>query len=133
MTFTFDTSLSTNLALVRFHIGDTSSDGAYLADETINYWINKDATLGEAVIHCIEYIITQLSIPNFRKDWLSIDLEKARAGYETMLKNKRQEFGIYNATISSSIKHAHRADSYEYLSEVNSDGLHYDDPSGGAP
>jgi hypothetical protein len=34
MTFTFDTSLTTDLALARFHIGDVSEEGHYLEDET---------------------------------------------------------------------------------------------------
>jgi hypothetical protein len=132
VTFTFDTSLSTDLAKVRFHIGDTSSEGHYLEDETIQYFIDN-GSVGSSVIACIKYIITQLSSPNFRVDWMSVSNEQARAGYETLLKMKQQEFGISSASVSCTIKHAHRADSYEYSDTVNSDGLHYDDPSGGAP
>jgi hypothetical protein len=132
MTFTFNNSLGDNVSLVRFHIGDTSDKGHYLEDETIRYFINT-GSVGSAVIACIKYIITQLSSPNFRLDWLTVSNEQARAGYETLLKMKQQEFGISSATVSCTIKHAHRADSYEYSDTVNYDGLHYDDPSGGAP
>jgi hypothetical protein len=131
VTFTFDSSLSTDLAKVRFHIGDTTEAGAYLADETINYWVEQDATLGEAIIHCIQYIISQLSTPQFSADGFSISTTNAIAGYQSMLKQKQQEFGISNTSAKCVIKHAHRADSYEYSDELNADGLHYDDPSGG--
>jgi len=132
MTFTFATSLSTDLALVRFHIGDTHEDGHYLENETIQYFITA-GSVGSAVVACIKYIITQLSQPDFRLDWMSVSNAEARKGFEIMLKQKQQEFGISNVIATSSISHAHRADSYEYSEEVNADGLHYEDPSGGAP
>ena len=129
MTYTFNNSLSTDVSLVRFHIGDNHDNGHYLEDETIQYFVDN-GSVGSAVIACIKYIITQLSIPNFRKDWLSVTNEQARAGYETLLKIKQQEFGISSATVTSIISHTHRADSYEYLSEVNDEGEHYDAPDG---
>jgi hypothetical protein len=129
VTYTFNNSLSTDVSLVRFHIGDNHDNGHYLEDETIQYFVDN-GSVGSAVIACIKYIITQLSIPNFRKDWLSVTNEQARAGYETLLKIKQQEFGISDAVVSSTISHAHRADSYEQLSEVNDEGLYYDAPDG---
>jgi hypothetical protein len=124
MTFTFDNTLSTDLALVRFHIGDTHSDGYYLADETINYLVTTHGVAG-AVIRSIEYIITQLSQPNFKLDWLSVTNSEARAGYEKLKKEKEQELGIATGAIATStITHSHRADSYE-----NDDG-DYTDPDG---
>lgn len=129
MTFTFDNTLSTDLARVRFEIGDTNEAGHYLEDETINYFLTNES-VGEAVVSCIEHIITQLSQPDFKKDWLSVSMGEARKGYEVMLKQKRQKYGVYNVTASSTISHAHRADSYEQLSEPNDDGLYYDEPDG---
>lgn len=123
MSFTFDTALSTDLALIRFHIGDTHEEGHYLDDKTIQYFITA-GSVGSAVVACIKYIITQLSTPNFSKDWLSVSNEQARAGYETLLKVKQQEFGISNVVAASTISHVHRADSYENVGGV------YTDPDG---
>ena len=115
MTFTFDTSLSTDLALVRFNIGDTSEEGAYLADETITALLTSKGSVGGAVVASIKYILTQLSTPNFKKDWLSVDYEMAREGFEMLLKNKAQEFGISlsNATFASTVALPYRANSYQ--------------------
>lgn len=129
MTYSFSNALADDVSKVRFHIGDNHDDGHYLEDETIQYFITAES-VGSAIIACIKYIITQLSIPNFRKDWLSVTNEQARAGYENLLKLKQQEFGISDAMATSTISHSHRADSYEYLSEVNDEGKHYDTPDG---
>ena len=128
--FTFDNTLSTDLAKVRFEIGDVNSEGHYLEDETITYFLTT--SIGQAVVSCIEHIITQLSIPDFKLDWMSVSNAQARSAFENMLKLKQQKYGISSgAVMTCTIKHAHRADSYEYSEELNDDGLHYDDPSGG--
>ncbi len=116
MTFTFDPALATDLALVRFNIGDTSEKGAYLADETIDALLTSEGSVGGAVIASIRYILTQLSTPNFKKDWLSVDYKTAREGFETLLKDKAQEFDIKltrGVSLSSSISSVSRADSYQ--------------------
>ena len=122
MSFTFDNTIATDLAKVRFEIGDTNEKGHYLEDETINYYLTDG--VGSAVINCIEYIITQLSMPDFKLDWMSVSNAQARAGFETILKTKRQKYGIYNVSMVSTVSHAHRADSYE-----NQDGV-YTAPDG---
>jgi hypothetical protein len=117
MTFTYDITLSTDLSQVRFNIGDTNEKGAYLADETINALLTSEGSVGGAVVASIRYILTQLSTPNFKQDWLSVDYEKARQGYEKMLKDKSQEFGIsLGASVSSTIAQPYRSDSYQYTS-----------------
>ena len=116
MTFTFDTDLSTDLALVRFNIGDTSEEGAYLADETITALLSQEGTIGKAVIASIRYILTQLSTPNFKKDWLSVDYKTAREGFEKLLIDKAEEFDISltrGIKLVSSISNVSRADSYQ--------------------
>lgn len=123
MTFTFTPGLSTDTDLVRFHIGDTNTDGHYLEDETINYFLtNYD--VATAVIRCIQYIITQLSTPNFRLDWLTVSNEMARAGYETLLKSKALELGISLSGVvaSSTISLPYRADSYQDSADSVHDG-----------
>jgi len=116
MTFTFDASLGTDLALVRFNIGDTSEEGAYLSDETITALLTSEGSVGGAVIASIRYIITQLATPNFKKDWLSVDYKTAREGFEKLLKDKAHEFDIKlmkGISFSSSISNPSRADSYQ--------------------
>lgn len=125
MTYTYTADLSTNLAKVRFHIGDTNTNSAYLEDATINALITSEGSVGGAVIACIKYIITQLSQPDFRLDWMSVSNAEARKGFENLLKQKAQEFGIAAyASAASTISFPHRADSYE-----NDDG-EYEDPDG---
>lgn len=116
-TFTFDNTLSTDLALVRFHIGDTSSAGNYLWDETINALVTSEGSVGAASVACIRYIITQLASPDFKLDWLTVSNKEARAGFEQLLKTKSQEFGIsLGATASATISLPYRADSDQYSS-----------------
>ena len=124
MSFTFSTDLHTDLAKVRFAIGDTNSAGAYLTDETITALITLQGSVGGAVIESIKYIITQLSQPDFRLDWMSVSNAEARKGFEALLKTKAQEYGISlsKLTPASTISNAHRADSYEFDD--------YDEPDG---
>jgi cysteine synthase len=117
--FDFDSTLSTDLAKVRFEIGDTNEDGHYLEDETINYFL-ANYSVGQAVVSCIDHIITQLSVPDFKLDWMSVSNAEARKAFENMLKLKQQKYGITSgAVMTSSIAHAHRADSFE-----NEDGVY---------
>ena len=122
MTFTFDASLADDVSLVRFHIGDTGNPGYYLEDETIQYWVTA-GTVGSAVIACIKYIITQLSQPDFKLDWMSVSNKEARAGFEKLLKDKSLEFGINlsGVTASSTISLTYRADSLQDSSEATYD------------
>ena len=111
MTFTFDASLGDDVSLVRFHIGDNNVDGYYLEDETIQYFVTA-GSVGSAVIACIKYIISQLSKPDFRLDWMAVsDMKSARAGYEDLLNKKVAEFGLPLYTASSTISLPYRADS----------------------
>ena len=115
MTYTFDAELGTDLALVRFHIGDTNENGAYLADETIDALVTSEGSVGGAAIASIKYIITQLSSPNFKLDWLSVSNEMAREGFEKLLVTKSQEFGVAlsGLTASATISLPSRADSFQ--------------------
>ena len=121
MTFTFASDLSTDLALTRFHIGDTNSNGAYLQDETIEALVTLEGSVGAASIACIKYIISQLSSPDFKQDWMSVSNEKARMGFEKLLVHKKQEFEL-GGTISTSLKLPYRADSYQDSDDSTYDG-----------
>lgn len=132
MAFTFDETLATDLAKVRFHVGDTHSDGHYLEDGTITALLTSEGSVGGAVVACLKYIITQLSSPNFRLDWLTVSNEQARDGYEKLLKSKALEFGISlsKVTASSTISLPYRSDSYQYsnvtrtVTEDDNDTMH---------
>jgi hypothetical protein len=121
--FTFASNLSTDLAKVRFHIGDTDADGYYLQDETINALITSEGSVGAAAIACIKYIISQLSKPNFKLDWMSVsDMQEARKGYQELLSQKVTEFGLPRYTASSTISLPYRADSGQDSDEWEYDG-----------
>jgi hypothetical protein len=123
MSFSFDESLGDDVSLVRFHIGDTSDDGHFLEDETIQYHVDA-GSVEAAAINCLRYIVTQLAQPNFKLDWLSVDSAEALRAYERLLRLKSQEFGIALLSPVTTISFPHRADSHE-----NDDGS-YDDPDG---
>jgi len=111
MTFSFDAALGNDVSLVRWHIGDDNSEGHFIEDETIQYWVDA-GTVGSAVVACIRYILSQLSKPDFRLDWMSVsNMKDAREGYEALLKDKMTEFGEYNVTAVSTISQPYRADS----------------------
>ena len=115
MTYTFDAALATDLAKVRFHIGDTNEDGAYLQDETINALVTSEGSVGGDVVSCIRYIITQLSSPDFKQDWLTVSNKEARTGFEKLLKDKAQELGVsLGVTATATISQPYRADSDQY-------------------
>jgi len=98
MTFTFTADLSINRDYVRFEIGDTTADSAWLSDELIASLITKAGSANGAVIKGLQYIITQLSKPDFKADWLSVTNGEARKGYETMLADKKREYGVGGLT-----------------------------------
>lgn len=94
MTFTYDTALSTDLAKVRFHIGDTDSDMPKFQDETINAILTQEGTVPKAVIKLLNSLIATLSDPAFTADWLRVNPAAAREGVLITLAIKRREFGI---------------------------------------
>ena len=117
MTYSYDINLANDEDLVRFHIGDTNTNGNYLEDETITAQLTITGSVGGATIACLKYIITQLASPDFKQDWMSVSNKEARAGFEMILKNKAQEFGIsLGASMTSTIKHPYRDDSDQYTS-----------------
>lgn len=115
MTFSYDINLANDEDLVRFHIGDTDTNGNYLEDETITALVSSEGSVGAAVVASLKYIITQLSSPNFKLDWLTVSNENAREGFEKILVTKSQEFGVAlsGMTASSSIGLPSRADSFQ--------------------
>lgn len=112
MTYTFDPSLADDVSYIRFQIGDTNTAGMFLQDETIQAVFDESDDYGDAIISCIQYIITQLSQPNFSLDWLNVSgMGEARAGYEKLLADKKVEFGIQRMSFTTTIALPYRADS----------------------
>lgn len=108
MAFTFGEDLTDASDYVRFHCGDTVSPG-FMSDALITSLIAVEGTNNKAVIAGIKYIISQLSRPNFRADWLQVDNAEARKGYEALLKEKRSEFGV--PMFTATVTHVYRVDS----------------------
>ena len=121
--FSYSPSLTDDISKVRFHTGDVDVEAHYVEDETIAALLAQYSNnINKVVIACIQFIISQLSSPNFSVDWLDVSLEEARKGYEALLQQKLNEeaSGSVGGTFSTAtlVKHAHRQDSYE----PNSDG-----------
>ena len=122
MSYSFDASLADDVSLVRFHVGDNSPEGHFLEDETIQYFVTS-GTVGSAVIASIKYIITQLSKPDFRLDWMAVsNMAAAREGYEKLLAQKIIEFGLHAYAATSTISQPYRADSKQDSDEAVYDG-----------
>ena len=122
MTVHYDVALGDDVSLVRFHCGDTDiENGHYLEDETIQYFVTS-SSVEQASLTCIRYIISQLSKPDFKLDWLQVSREKARQGYEKLLDDKADEFGISTSVLraTSTIVLPMRADSY--MEDADQDG-----------
>jgi hypothetical protein len=94
MAFTYAGTLTTDLDLVRFYVGDTDSAGYYLEDATITALVTLKGSVGGAVVAGIEYIIRKLSRPDFRADWLQVSNAEAVKAWERHLAIMRQDFGI---------------------------------------
>lgn len=95
---------------VRFHLGDTDSSAAKFTDEEITAIVTEQGTWQKAVVACLENLIARLSsTPDFRADWLQVSIGSAVAGYQSLLKTKRREFGI--ARITATAVQPYRPDS----------------------
>lgn len=109
MTFTYTENLTDDVDFVRFHTGDVVSSQAWMSDELITSLVSTTGSKERAVIAAFRHIITRLSQPNFRADWLQVDNASARAGYEKLLTEKKRELGI--STITADVVHTYRGDS----------------------
>jgi hypothetical protein len=109
MAFTYTEDLSIGRDFVRFHTGDVVSGESFLSDAVITSLIATTGSNEAAVIAAIRHIIARLSTPNFRADWLQIDNEAARRGYEKFLAEKKKELGL--GGLVSGVIHPYRADS----------------------
>lgn len=115
MSFSFSPALSDDLSIVRRYIGDIDADGFYLEDATITALIASEGGNKEAALECVEFIITQLQQPNFKKDWLSVTNDKAAEGWERTLSRLRKKWGLPVTTSRSTVQtvSVFRSDSYQ--------------------
>lgn len=112
MAFTFVPDLTINRDWVRYQTGDTTEGQNFLSDELITSLLAVETSKQLAALSAIKYIITQLSKPDFKADWLSVTNGEARKGYEKMLSDKAEEYGIsLRRTLSASVVNTYRSDS----------------------
>jgi len=112
MAFTYDASLTSDVDIVRFRLGDNKSEGYYLEDAEIDYWLANTDSLGEAMVKCIDYIIAQLAQPDFKLDWLTVSNREALKAWERTRTRIAQEEGVVLGAIpSASVSTPYRADS----------------------
>lgn len=107
MSATYD--LTTEVGEIRLHTADTDIANPRLSDEEIAYALDRQGSLGGAVVWCLQFRIAQLADPNFRADWLQVDNASAAKTLRALLADKRQEFGI--PALTASAKHTWRPDS----------------------
>ncbi len=110
MTFTYNTSIVTDITRVRYHTGDTVEAAAIFSDEDITFVISEEGGYQAAVISCLQHLIARISAePDMTADWLKIDLGRSLEGYQALLTEKRRAFDI--AAITATSKPVYRADS----------------------
>lgn len=121
MTYTFSPTLTDDVSLVRFHIGDCIEQDHRLEDATIQHFVTASG-IGVAVVRCIQYIITRLSQPDERVGSYSVSNAAARLSYQTLLMIKALEFNVSlsGVVVSSSVSLPWRSDSY--MTEGGQDG-----------
>ena len=119
--FFYDPTLNDDISLVRFHIGDTDKDGHFLDDEAISYWIEQHG-VNKTVIIAIRHILSLMSRPDFRLDWMSVSgMKDAREGYKDLLRAKQRELDVSDVLAVGTISNPYRADSLQ-----DSEGYPYD-------
>lgn len=99
--FTYSEDLTNDRDWIRFKTGDTQLDKSFLSDEIITSLLATSASKQHAVLAAVGYIITQLSNPDFKADWLEVKNSTARAAWEKTLARLEGEFGITLTTSRS--------------------------------
>jgi len=112
--FSYNTALTSDRDIVRFHTGDTDENAYFLHDAVIVYWLTEEASVAGAAIKGIRYILSQLARPDFSTDWISVHNKPAFDAYKEWLQLKAQELGVSStgASATATIIHPYRVDSY---------------------
>lgn len=111
MTFTYTPSAPDDTTRVRFHTGQIVEAEAFVTDEDIAFALSEGGSWQRAVIMTLKLIIARLSQPDFTADWLKVSNAEARKGYQAILTEKRQEFGV--PAISGRGQAVYRGDSLQ--------------------
>lgn len=93
MTFSY-TPIATDADRVRFHLGDTDPAAAKFSDEEIAGVLAEFGTYQKAVLACIRNLITRLSQPDFKADWLQVTNGSAITSWRKLYDEKSAEFGL---------------------------------------
>jgi hypothetical protein len=122
MTFTYDLSGGfTDLTRFRKAIGDTDPDAAIFQDEEINAYLVEYESWQNAAKEAVKYIIAVLTqTPDFKADWLQVDVSKALAAYRKLLIDLEEasaEAG--GGSMRARAVHTYRADSDHTLPPYN--------------
>lgn len=125
MTFTYTEDLTDSVDFVRFYTGDTTNGENFLSDEIITSLVSTEGSNEAAVIAALDHIILKLSQPNFQADWLKMDFDKARAGYEAMRNRLIAVFDPSAESISVDGVNTYRADSAQIAEPDYSDGRNW--------
>lgn len=111
MAFTY-TPFATDKDRVRFHIGDVDSTAQIYSDEEINAIIVEEGAWKKAVLACLDGIIARLTgTPDFKADWLTVDVSKAVAAYRNLRNLKAETFALETGSMTSDAGHVYRLDS----------------------
>ena len=114
--FSFDYALGDDVSWVRFWIGDTDVDAHFLDNATISALITDAGSKEAGAIACLGYIVTLLSLPDFRTDWLSVTNSVAAEAYRKRRKELAKELGVAIAsgdTWTTSVANLWREDSLQ--------------------
>lgn len=113
MAFTYTPSATpTDLTRVRFHIGDTVEAAAIFEDAEIEMAIAEAGGWQQAVVYCLQTIIAKISAePDFKADWLSVEMGRSLEGYKALISEKRRLFNI--AALTAAAKPVYRSDSLQ--------------------
>lgn len=110
MTWTYDTSLSTDLAKVRFLVGDTDTNFQQLSDEEINSLISQYSSVLRSSIQAIKGLISKYSFKNNETvGKISVNYDNVIKALSDRLKQLELEalnsgLGIYAGGISKTIR-----------------------------
>ena len=101
-----------DLARVRFHLGDTDSTTAMFQDEEITMLLSEFSTYQATVIACIQNLLAKLAQERqISADWLTVSPAHARENLQALLAEKRRQFGI--AEVHATVGYLDRVDSLE--------------------
>lgn len=112
MTFTYAFDAALDRDQIRYHLSDTQEETAVFSDEDIQMALTMAGSVSAAVIALIKQRLQKLANePDSKIDFLSVDWKRSQKAWETMLAEKRKEFGIPSR--SGSAVHTYRADSLQ--------------------